>query len=47
MPTEEEYQAGLQALSSLISGKVRSDGKTWSHAFEMMQIYLEVRNSLP
>ena len=41
-PSDEEYQKGLDALSSLISGRVRSDGKNWSHAFEMMQLYLEV-----
>ena len=42
--SDEEYQKGLDVLSSLISGRVRSDGKNWSHAFEMMKIYLEVRS---
>ena len=41
--SDAEYQKGLDALSSLISGRVRSDGKNWSHAFEMMKVYLEVR----
>ena len=40
--TDEEYQKGLDALSSLISRRVRADGKNWSHAFDMMKIYLEV-----
>ena len=40
--TDEEYNKGLDALSSLISGRVRGDGKNWSHAFDMMKIYLEV-----
>ena len=40
---DKEYQDGLDALSSLISGRARADGKNWSHAFEMMQVYLEVR----
>lgn len=40
---DEAYQKGLDALSSLISGRVRADGKNWSHAFDMMQVYLEVR----
>lgn len=40
--SDEEYNKGLDALSSLISGRVRADGKNWSHAFDMMKIYLEV-----
>jgi len=44
VPSSEDYQKGLEALSSLISGRVRADGKNWSHAFEMMQKYLEVRD---
>jgi hypothetical protein len=42
-PTEAEWEAGLEALSGLISGRARSDGRNWSHAFEMMEAYLEVR----
>jgi hypothetical protein len=40
--SDEDYTNGLDALSSLISGRVRGDGKNWSHAFDMMKIYLEV-----
>ena len=43
--SDDEYQKGLDALSSLISGRVRSDGKNWSHAFDMMQTYLEVSST--
>ena len=39
------YDEALRLLSSLISGKRRTDGKNWSHAFEMMQSYLEVRTA--
>lgn len=39
--TDEAYQKGLDALSSLISGRTRGDGKKWSHAFEMMETYLQ------
>ncbi|KAG7671069.1 hypothetical protein Ndes2526B_g01154 [Nannochloris sp. 'desiccata'] len=42
--SDEEYNKGLDALSSLISGRVRADGKNWSHAFDMMKIYLERLN---
>lgn len=38
-----EYERGLKALSSLISGRQRADGKNWSHAFELMKVHLEVR----
>ena len=45
--SDEDYQKGLDALSSLISGRVRADGKNWSHAFDMMKVYLEASyNSL-
>ena len=40
-PDEAEYQEGLDVLSSLISGRVRGDGKNWSHAYDMMKVYLE------
>ncbi len=40
--SDEEYTKGLGALSSLISGRARADGKNWSHAFDMMKVYLEV-----
>lgn len=43
--SDADYQKGLDALSSLISGRVRSDGKNWSHAFDMMQVYLEVSSN--
>lgn len=33
----------LLAVDSLISGKKRSDGRNWSHAFDMMDLFLEVR----
>lgn len=39
--TDEAYQKGLDALSSLISGRTRADGTKWSHAFEMMETYLQ------
>ncbi len=40
--SDEEYQRGLDVLSSLISGRVRGDGTQWAHAFDMMKVYLEV-----
>ena len=40
---DQEYQAALDALSTLISGRQRADGKNWAHAFDMMKVYLEVR----
>jgi hypothetical protein len=42
-PEEDEYAEGLRLLSSLISGKQRVDTGNWSHAFEMMREYLEVK----
>lgn len=45
--SNEEYNKGLDALSSLISGRARADGKSWSHAFDMMKIYLEVCSIAP
>ncbi|GAB4823124.1 hypothetical protein N2152v2_010170 [Parachlorella kessleri] len=41
MSDDTEYQKALDALSSLISGKQRSDGRNWAHAFDMMKVYLE------
>ena len=38
---DEEYERALEALSSLISGRMRKDSGMWAHAFEMMQCYLE------
>ena len=37
-----DWQSTLAAVDSLISGKKRSDGKNWAHAFDMMDLYLEV-----
>jgi hypothetical protein len=42
MADDGEYEKALEALSTLISGKQRSDGRNWSHAVEMMKVYLEV-----
>lgn len=42
-PGEDEYAEGLRLLSSLISGNQRGDAGNWSHAFEMMRAYLEVK----
>ncbi len=39
---DQEFQQAMDALGTLISGKVRGDGKTWKDAFEYMQVYLEV-----
>jgi hypothetical protein len=41
MGEDDEYARAQDLLSSLISGK-RGDGAQWAHAFDMMQIYLEV-----
>lgn len=38
---DAEYERALEALSGLISGRQRKDSGMWSHAFEMMQSYLE------
>ncbi|KAL4436660.1 hypothetical protein ABPG75_003799 [Micractinium tetrahymenae] len=38
---DAEYERALAALSGLISGRQRKDSGMWSHAFEMMQSYLE------
>ena len=40
--SDQEFQQAMDALGTLISGKVRGDGKTWKDAFEYMQVYLEV-----
>ncbi len=40
-PEDAEYERALAALSGLISGRQRKDSGMWSHAFEMMQSYLE------
>lgn len=40
---DEDMQEALNALNTLISGRQRSDGKTWSTAYEYMQVYLRVR----
>ena len=37
------WASTLAAIDSLISGKRRSDGKNWAHAFDLMTLYLEVR----
>ena len=47
MSDDAEYQKALDALSSLISGKQRSDGRNWAHAFDMMKVYLEVGAGCP
>ena len=39
---QHTWDATLTAVDSLISGKKRSDGKNWSHAFDMMDVFLEV-----
>lgn len=44
MGDSQDWQSALTALDSLISGKPRSDGASWSHAFDMMRIYLQVRS---
>lgn len=40
---DEEMQEALRALNTLISGRQRKDGKTWSTAYDYMQVYLRVR----
>ena len=38
----DSYDAALTALGSLISGKQRSHGERWKHAYDGMRVYLEV-----
>ena len=38
----QRWEETLKAVDTLISGKKRSDGKNWSHAFDMMDLFLEV-----
>ena len=46
MEEEGEYQRGLRLLESLITGKKRQDGSQWENAFQMMQCYLDVRDTI-
>mmetsp|Transcript_6708 Transcript_6708/g.22311 ORF Transcript_6708/g.22311 Transcript_6708/m.22311 type:complete len:521 (+) Transcript_6708:452-2014(+) len=39
--TDGDYEAALGALSTLISGQKRSDGRTWSSAFDAMGVYID------
>ncbi len=39
----DEYEKALVALGGLISGKKRSHGEKWQHAYEGMRVFLEVR----
>lgn len=41
MSDDAEYDRAQEALSTLISGRQRADGKNWAHAFDMMKVYLE------
>lgn len=43
---DREWQRAEEALSTLISGRQRADGKNWAHAFDMMRVYLEARGAL-
>lgn len=45
MEEEGEYERGLRLLESLITGKKRQDGSQWENAFQMMQCYLDVRDT--
>ena len=41
-PGQPDWPSTLAGIDSLISGKKRSDGRNWAHAFGMMDLYLEV-----
>lgn len=40
---DRTYDDALKALGGLISGKKRPDGSSWAHAFDSMQLHLDVR----
>ena len=46
MSADRSYDAALRSLGSLISGKKRSDGSSWEHAYTLMQAYLQVAQLL-
>ena len=43
MLEDRSYERALEALETLISGRKRSDGKTWEEQYLAMHAYLEVR----
>ncbi len=43
VPCAKSYDAALTALGNLISGKKRSGGDTWQHAYDGMRVFLEAR----
>ena len=40
--TDTDMQEAMTALTTLISGRQRKDGRTWETAFDYMKVYLEV-----